>query len=153
MLDHERHMRRAIEVARRNPDAPFGAVIMDDDSGELLAEGLNAGEKNPVWHGELAAIMGCAEAHPEADWSRMSLYTTAEPCPMCSTAILWAGIPRVVYGTSVGTLNGLGFPKLDLSIQEISRRASLGEPEVIAGVLKDECDALFEALVRRMGGS
>jgi tRNA(adenine34) deaminase len=47
MLDHERHMRRAIEVARRNPDAPFGAVIMDDGSGELLAEGLNAGEKNP----------------------------------------------------------------------------------------------------------
>jgi tRNA(Arg) A34 adenosine deaminase TadA len=39
ILDHERHMRRAIEVAHRNPDAPFGAVIVDDDSGELLAEG------------------------------------------------------------------------------------------------------------------
>ena len=151
MLDHERHMRRAIEVARRNPDAPFGAVIVDG-SGELLAEGLNAGEKNPVWHGELAAIMGCAESHPDADWTRMTLYTTAEPCPMCSTAVLWAGIPRVVYGTSVATLNGLGFPKLDLSIQEISRRATLGEPEVIGGVLEDECDAHFEALARRMGG-
>ncbi len=145
-------MRRAIEVARRNPDAPFGAVIVADDSGQFLAEGLNEGEKNPVWHGELAAIMGCAEAHPDADWSRMTLYTTAETCPMCSTAVLWAGIPRVVYGTSAETLNGLGFPKLDLSIQEISHRTSLGEPEVVAGVLKNECDALFEALVRRMGG-
>ncbi len=145
-------MRRAIEVARRNPDAPFGAVIVDGGSEKLLAEGHNEGERNPVWHGELAAILGCAEAHPEADWSRMTLYTTAEPCPMCSTAILWAGIPRVVYGTSVETLNGLGFPKLDLSIQEIAQRASLGEPEVVAGVLEDECDALFEALARRMGG-
>ncbi len=144
-------MRRAIEVARRNPDAPFGAVIVDDDSGQPLAEGLNEGEKNPVWHGELAAIIGCAEAHPDANWSRMTLYTTAEPCPMCSTAILWAGIPRVVYGTSVETLSGLGFPKLDLSIQEISRRTFLGEPEIVAGVLEDECDALFEALVWRMG--
>ncbi len=151
-MDHERHMRRAIEVARRGPDAPFGAVIVDDDSGQILAEGLNEGERNPVWHGELAAIMGCAEAHPDADWSRMTLYTTAEPCPMCSTAILWAGILRVVYGTSVETLNGLGFPKLDLSIQEIAQRTSLGEPEVIGGVLKNECDALFEALARRMGG-
>lgn len=145
-------MRRAIEVAQRNPDAPFGAVIVDDDSGRLLAEGLNEGERNPVWHGEIAAIMGCAEAHPGPDWSRMTLYTTAEPCPMCSTAILWAGIPRVVYGTSVVTLNGLGFPKMDLSIQEISHRTSLGEPEIVAGVLEDECDALFEALARRMGG-
>jgi len=144
-------MRRAIEVARRNPDAPFGAVIVDD-SGRLLAEGLNEGERNPVWHGEIAAIMGCAEANPGADWSRMTLYTTAEPCPMCSTAVLWAGIPRVVYGTSVATLNGLGFPKLDLSIQEIAQRTSLGEPEIVAGVLEDECDALFEALARRMGG-
>ena len=71
---------------------------------------------------------------------------------MCSTVIPWAGIPRVVYGTSVETPNGLGFPKLDLSIQEIAQRTSLGEPEVTAGVLEDECDALFEALARRMGG-
>ncbi|MGH3148210.1 MAG: nucleoside deaminase [Rubrobacter sp.] len=150
-MDHEIYMQRAIEVARRNPDAPFGAVIVDEDSGQLLAEGLNEVEKNPVLHGEVAAIMRCAEAHPDADWSRMTLYTTAEPCPMCSTAILWAGIPRVVYGTSVATLNGLGFPPLDLPIQEISRRTSLGAPEVVGGVLEDECDAMFEALVRRMG--
>jgi hypothetical protein len=41
---------------------------------------------------------------------------------------------------------------MDLSIQEISHRTSLGEPEIVAGVLEDECDALFEALARRMGG-
>ena len=123
-----------------------------DDSGQVLAQGLNEGERSPVWHGELAAIMGYAEARPGAAWSRMTLYTTAEPCPMCSTAILWAGIPRVVYGSSVETLNGLGFAGLDLSIQEISRRTSLGDPEAISGVLKNECDALLKALVRRMDG-
>ncbi len=45
-----------------------------DDFGQFLAEVLNEDEKNPVWHGELAAIMGCAEARPDAVWSRMTLY-------------------------------------------------------------------------------
>jgi tRNA(adenine34) deaminase len=40
-VDHERYMRRAIEVARGNPEAPFGAVIVDQGTGEVFAEGLN----------------------------------------------------------------------------------------------------------------
>ena len=43
-LDHERHMRWAIEIAHGNPDAPFGTVIADHETGEVLAEGLNHAE-------------------------------------------------------------------------------------------------------------
>ena len=42
---HESHMRRAIEIARGNPDAPFGTVIADGETGEVLAEGLNDAER------------------------------------------------------------------------------------------------------------
>ena len=49
---------------------------------------------------------------------------------MCSPTILWVGIPRVAYGTYVEILNGLGFPKLDLSRPKILHRNSPDEPEV-----------------------
>ena len=146
-------MRRAIEIAHGNPDAPFGCVIADAQTGEILAEGLNDAEKSPILHGETAAIMNLVEKRPGADPSGLVLYTTAEPCPMCSGAILWSGIPSVVLGTRLGTLKRLGLPHIDLPGEEVSARCSFGDFEVVYGVLEAECDALFEDLARRADGS
>ena len=145
-------MRRALEIARGNPDAPFGCVISDLETGEVLAEGLNDAETSPVLHGETDAIIRLVRERPEVDWGRTVLYTTAEPCPMCSGAIVWSGIPRVVYGTSIGTLKRLGLPQIDLPCEEVSRRSSFGGFEALGGVLEEECDALFEEMSRRVGG-
>jgi tRNA(adenine34) deaminase len=151
---HERHMRRAIEIARGNLNAPFGCVIADRETGEVLAEGLNDGENNPILHGEIDAILNLARTEPNADWSRLVLYTTAEPCPMCSGAILWSDIPHVVFGTSIATLERLNLPQISLSCEEIARRAtsSFAHPGITGGVLEGECDALFEEMARRMRG-
>ncbi len=151
-LDHESHMRRAIGIARSNPNAPFGCVIADRETGEVLSEGLNEAEANPIWHGEIAAIMGYAQTHAHADWTRLVLYTTAEPCPMCSGAILWSGIPSVVYGTSISTLKRLGLPQIDLPSDQVASRSSFGGFEIAGGILEGECDALFEEMARRMQG-
>lgn len=148
-MDHEKYMRRAIEIAHGNPNAPFGCVIADRDTGEILAEGLNADDKNPILHGEMDAIMRLFDAHPDADPSGLVLYTTAEPCPMCSGAILWSGIRQVVLGASIQTIKKLGLPQIDLSCEELSRRASFGGFEVTRGVLETECENLFAAYVRR----
>jgi tRNA(Arg) A34 adenosine deaminase TadA len=142
-------MRRAIEIARHNPGAPFGCVIADEN-GDVLAEGLNDAERSPILHGETAAIMALIEAKPDVNRSRLVLYTTAEPCPMCAGAILWSGISRVVLGSTIETLKKLGLPHIGLPCEEISRRCSFGGFEVICGVLDAECDALFEAMVRRV---
>jgi tRNA(adenine34) deaminase len=142
-LNHERYMRRAVEVARRKQDAPFGAVIVDCETGEILAEGVNDARRNPILHGEVAAILACAEAHPGADWSRLALYTTAEPCPMCSSAILWAGIPHLIFGTSTDTLRRLGRPHIRIHAEEVAQRATLGNLVITGGVLETECDALY----------
>ncbi len=147
-VDHERYMRRAVEIARGNPDAPFGCVIADGETGEILAEGLNDAEKSPILHGETAAVMNLFDARPEADTSNLVLYTTAEPCPMCSGAILWSGIPLVVLGTRLETLKELGRPVIDLPCEEVSGRASFGNFGVTYGVLEAECDALFEEMSR-----
>jgi tRNA(Arg) A34 adenosine deaminase TadA len=149
--DHERYMRRAIEIARRNPKAPFGCVILDVETGEVVAEGLNDAERSPVLHGETDAVIRLFEQDPAVDISRLALYTTAEPCPMCSGAILWSGIPRVMYGTSIETLKRLGLPHIDLPCKEVAPRASFESFAVTGGVLEEECDSLFEALASRRG--
>ncbi len=150
-MDHERYMRRAVEIARGNPDAPFGCVIVLGETGEVVAEGLNDAQRNPVLHGETAAIINLAEAHPDANWTRMTLYTTAEPCPMCAGAILWSGISRLVFGTSMETLKRLGRPQIGIPFREVADRASFDGPEVVGGVLEGECDALYEKLDRQEG--
>jgi tRNA(adenine34) deaminase len=66
-LNHEHYMRRAIVVARRNPEAQFGAILVDSELGKIQAEGVNDARRNPILHGEVAAILACAEAYPEVD--------------------------------------------------------------------------------------
>lgn len=148
-MDHEIYMRRAIEIARGNPDAPFGCVIVDGGTGEILAQGLNDAEKSPILHGETAAVMELFDRRPDVDPSSLVLYTTAEPCPMCAGAILWSGIPRVVLGTSITALKGLGLPHIDLPCDEVSARATFGGFEVERGILENECYALYEGMARR----
>src|SRR4028118_2236361 len=127
-------MRRAIEIARGNPDAPFGCVIADGETGEILAEDLNDVEKSPILHGETAAVINLFDARSDVDPSTLVLYTTAEPCPMCSGAILWSGIPSVVLGTRLETLKRLGRPLIELPCEEVSRRASFDGFEGRSGV-------------------
>ena len=151
-MDHERNMRRALRIARGNPDAPFGCVIVDWH--DVVAEGLNDAERSSILHGEMAAIIDLLEARPDIEREHLVLYTTAEPCPMCAGAIYWCAIPRVVYGTSTETLKNLGWQHIDLSAEEVSRRGSPVGFETVGGVLEAECDVLFEeAAVRIEGGT
>ena len=139
----ETFMRRAIEVARGNPSRPFGTVLVRADTREVVAQGLNRCEFSPIRHGEIEAIERYATEQPEVDWSKLWLYTTAEPCCMCQGAILWAGIRRVVFGTSIRTLQEFGWRQIDISAAEVVRRTPDATCELIGGVLERECDALF----------
>jgi tRNA(adenine34) deaminase len=147
-LDHERYMRLAIEQARNVPKLPFGAVIVDSRNGEVLADGYNRSADSPTFHGEIDVINRLAAKGPRDDWAPLALYTTAEPCPMCQGAIEWAGIGLVVYGTSIATLQELGWWQIDIRADEVIRRTPFRKTRLIAGVLADECDALFRAVPR-----
>jgi tRNA(Arg) A34 adenosine deaminase TadA len=144
-LDHARYMRVAIEQARLVPAYPFGAVIVEMSTGTLVAEGHNRSAENPTWHGEIDAINVCAAKHAGIDWTGLALFTTAEPCPMCQSGILWAGISLVVYGTSIPYLQGLGWQQIALRAEEVVRRTPFRTCRVVGGVLEAECNALFDA--------
>ena len=88
---------------------PFGAVIVKD--GVIVGKGHNCviSGKNPTLHGEIVAITDACKTLQTHDLSGCDIYTTAEPCPMCMGAILWAGIKAVYYGCNTKDTESIGF--------------------------------------------
>jgi len=149
MNDHELYMRRAIELAANVPEYPFGALIVNRDNGEILAEGWNKSSINPTFHGEIDAINQLVLSNPGIDGNKLVLYTTAEPCPMCQGAILWTGIEMVVFGTSIRSLQKMGWRQIDILAEEVVRRSPSRKCTITGGVLEQECDALFASAISR----
>lgn len=140
---HEAYMRAALAEARRNPQRPFGAVIVDRSSGRLLAAAVNAVQESPILHGETAAIDRCARDHPGVRWEKTTLYTTAEPCPMCAAAIAWTRIGEVVIGTDIDTIARLGVNQIRLSCSAVLRAAPFYSGRLLVGALSAEADQLY----------
>lgn len=102
-------------VSHPCPQAPFGTAIVNTTSNELVCAIANrvGSTGDPTQHGEITAIQHCTNVlqkkglSPQqilAAWKDFSLYTNAEPCTMCLSAIRWAGFKEVIYGTSVRTI-------------------------------------------------
>jgi tRNA(Arg) A34 adenosine deaminase TadA len=150
-INHERFMRRAIEFAAQVPELPFGSVIVDERSGEVVATGWNKTSMNPTWHGEMVALNELFQTGELAD-RKLLLYTTAEPCPMCMGALLWSGIGTVVFGSSIRFLMDIGWPQLNIPAREIVERSTGLRCSVIGGVLESECNELFLTASRAAPG-
>ena len=139
----EEFMASTIEVAASNPIAPFGAIIVYGDK-EVLLKSVNSAHHHPLMHGELSVINKLFEEGFDGDVSKLSLYTTAEPCPMCAAAIYWSMIPKVIYGSSIAFLHELFGRQIQVSAKEIlSKTPDFYSCELIGGILKTECDQLF----------
>jgi tRNA(adenine34) deaminase len=144
-VDDETLMRRAISIARANRRAPFGAIVVDK-TGQVIGEGTDASDIDPTTHDVTAAIRASLQRMPRRTLVDCSVYATAEPCPMCASAIVWSGIRRVVYGTSARTLARMGLLGIHIGLHEvIDRSHRAGAIEVIGGVLENECDNLYPA--------
>ena len=103
--DDRRFMARAIALSETTwrvdgAGNPFGAVVVQD--GRVLAEGANRvmAENDPTWHAEMAAIRDACKAEGSSRLRDATLYTSAEPCPMCLAAAYWAGIKAIVYAST-----------------------------------------------------
>ena len=82
---------------------PIGAVLVDNVSGRVLGEGHNGlvQEGNPIIHGEMAALRNAGRMKNRHN---TTMYTTLQPCFMCTGAIVQFGIPRVVIGDQYAEL-------------------------------------------------
>lgn len=102
-LDDEKYMRIAYEQALKGYNeggCPIGGVLVDNASGRILGQGHNTlvQEGNPVIHGEMAAMRAAGRMVNRHD---TTMYTTLQPCFMCTGTIAQFGIPRVVVGDVV----------------------------------------------------
>jgi tRNA(Arg) A34 adenosine deaminase TadA len=161
-------MRRAIEaLAELDSPCPlfaFGTAIVNHTSnqglGELVCIGANSvvNTGNPSLHGEVAGIKNCTKvlSNPRgkhklspnevyAAWKDLTLYTTAEPCSMCASAIRWGLFKECVYGTSIPTMTRYGWTQIPLRTSEVFERSqSMGmHTELVEGILSNETDPLF----------
>lgn len=88
---------------------PFGSAVVRD--GVIVGRGHNRvlEKRDPTCHGEIEAIRNACAQLGTADLSGCELYTTAEPCPMCLGAILWANIGTVHFGCTREDSAAIGF--------------------------------------------
>lgn len=97
-----------------------------------------------LMHGELSVIHTLFNNGFDGGSSKLSIYTTAEPCPMCAAAIYWAMIPKVIYGTSIPFLHELFGRQIQVGAEEIfSKTPEFYQCHLIGGVMQKECDQLF----------
>lgn len=128
---------------RTETPRPFGSSIYHARSGKLLVRALNAVRQqcDPSAHAEVRAIRLATRRLKQISLGGYVLYTTCEPCAMCMSAALWAGIDRVVYGATIADANN-HCNQIQISATEVAARSDM--PCIVEGpVLRDECYALF----------
>ncbi|GHJ40125.1 tRNA adenosine(34) deaminase TadA [Streptomyces sp. TS71-3] len=140
-------MRRALDEAReavRGGDVPVGAVVLSED-GTVLATGHNEREAtaDPTAHAELLAVRRAAAALGSWRLTGCTLVVTLEPCTMCAGAIVQSRVDRLVYGAVDEKAGAAG------SLWDVIRDRRLNHrPEVIAGVLANDCARLLTDFFR-----
>lgn len=101
--EDERFMDIACELAEhnvKNGGGPFGAVIVRD--GEIIATGVNnvTRTNDPTAHAEMNAIRSACHVTNNFRLEGCVVYSSCEPCPMCLSALYWAGVKRRYYGNT-----------------------------------------------------
>lgn len=97
-----------------NEGGPFGAVIVK--KGEVISSTHNTVLKNndPTAHAEVNAIREACKKLNTYDLSGCIIYSSCEPCPMCMSAIMWANIDKIYYGSTRSDAINIGFRDNDM---------------------------------------
>ncbi len=132
----EKFMRMALNEARLALDkqeVPIGAVVVA--GGRVIGRGHNLVETlmDATAHAEMQAITAAMSTLGGKYLSDCTLYVTVEPCVMCGGALAWSQIGRVVYGAS----------DAKRGYSTYSERIMHPRTKVVAGVLREECEALM----------
>ena len=149
-------LQRAIAVARQareNGNHPFGAILVDKMGNILLeAENTVVTNKDCTGHAETNLMRQATQAYTSDFLAGCTLYTSTEPCPMCSGAIFWGNVRRVVYGLSQKGLYDLigDDPNGDILYHPCRDVFAQGQKsiEVVGPLLEDEAIRVHEGFWR-----
>jgi tRNA(adenine34) deaminase len=138
-MTDERYMQQALNEAKKafdEEEVPVGAVIVMNN--RIIARGYNQAEKltDSTAHAEIIALTAAFNFLGSKYLPDATLYVTIQPCLMCSGALYWSKIGRIVYGAE-DEKNGY---------KKVAGINSPFHPKtiIIEGILKEECSKLMK---------
>ncbi|MBY0611301.1 MAG: nucleoside deaminase [Beijerinckiaceae bacterium] len=143
----EDFMRRAFDAATRTKrdggNEPIGAVIVRD--GKILAIGANevTTSCDPTAHAEMVAIRQATSNLKSSDLRGATLYSTLQPCGMCTMAMIWSKVSRIVYGAGRDDVHQMYFEDRHMDTLDYINDAYRDDISLEGGVLKPECAGLY----------
>ncbi|MGA2102634.1 MAG: nucleoside deaminase [Candidatus Sulfotelmatobacter sp.] len=140
MRELYRFTARTLETAR---PVPFGALIVNTQSGERLVRATNAvmRESDPSSHAELRAVRLACKKLKGPSLAGYTMYSTCEPCPMCMANALWARLDRVVFGATIADASRHCL-QIYIPASEIARRSDMN-CKVDGPIMRELCSTLF----------
>ena len=143
----EQWMRRAIAIATEKGSdpskSPIGCVIVLD--GEPLAIERNRTEElnDATAHAEMMAMRTAGTRHGDMDLRGATLYSTLQPCGMCTMASVWSKVGRIVYGAEREDVHKMYFEARHVDTLDFVHKAYRDDIEIQGGCLRAECAALY----------
>jgi tRNA(Arg) A34 adenosine deaminase TadA len=121
---------------------PFGACIVKGNKTIVSARNTVV-RYDATCHAEMNAIREASKKLRTHDLRGCKIYSTTEPCPMCFSAIHWAKISTVIYGTKIAEAKKRGFNELTIPVA-LMKKLGKAEVNIIGGFLSEECRQLFK---------
>jgi tRNA(adenine34) deaminase len=133
----------ARDASQDGSGAPIGCVIELD--GGIIGAGKNDVEstKDLTAHAEIVAIRQASAFLGRSRFEGSTMYSTLQPCGMCTMAAIWAGVSRIVYGAERHQVHEMYFENRNLDIMDFVRDAFKDDLTVSGGLLADQCAELY----------
>lgn len=149
MNDYVYYMKKALSLAEKagkTGEVPVGAVIVNNETGEIVGEGFNRREcdMNPLAHAEISAIQQASQKLKRWRLTGCSIYVTLEPCPMCCGAIINSRIDHVYFGAYDKKAGSV------VSLQQMFSMPYNHKPEFTGGILQDECSGILSDFFKNL---
>jgi tRNA(adenine34) deaminase len=144
-VDFETLMRLALEeanVSRQEGNKGYGAAVVLGQRVLSRAHDTDVTQRDPSLHAEVNAIRQAVQALGDDNLGGAMLFSTCEPCPMCSSLAVWANLTTIVYGASIEETALLGKARIHVSAADIVAQSPV-MLEIIGGVLREECLVLY----------
>ena len=140
MTDHEHYMRIALEEAELGAaegNVAVGSILVSTEKVVARGRNLVTSTSDPTAHAETVALRNAGEQLGHTDFSKLTLYTTFEPCPMCCGAILASGVHTLVMGMRHDlTQSNWGAYTVETLLELTNKESQL---TVITGILTQAC--------------
>lgn len=142
----ELFMRKAIDLAkqaRKEGNEPFGAILVKDDEIVMVGENKINTFCDPTHHAEIGLIRRYCSENNIFDLREYTLYTSCEPCVMCSGAMVWANLGRLVFSVTHDQLAEIAGSNIMISCSEVFEK-SPNIPLLVEKILNEEGISVFE---------